>query len=121
MMKLADNPISIIETSPILEDSEIFVESVLKCKVLIWEVGLIVKSSAYAPSIPLEIRGMPYGVLHNEVIELDGNLEVEQLETIPKPSVEIAPFSLNILPRVKNLPEHIEREIIAARIKSDSA
>ena len=100
-----------IETSPVSDDAEIDIMSVVTCKVRIWKVGYLVKSQYYAESIDLEIRDFTYGVLKGEVIEV---LEIEaedRNENVKRPTEGIAPFSYKYLPRVKNIGNELKEEI----------
>jgi hypothetical protein len=77
VMKIGDQPLSIIENSSITKYSKVLFDLIITLKVRVWDVGILIKSSAYSSSVPLVIRGIPYGVLDNRVIEVDEILKEE--------------------------------------------
>ncbi len=94
-------------TTSFLKKNELNFDSIITIKVRKWDVGIIVKTKYYSPSVPLVIRGIVYSLLAYEAVELMEIVQEEKFETIEKPTKKIQPFCCRVLPALKNIPDDI--------------
>src|SRR6185436_9934442 len=92
-IKIGNQPVSITDSASATKYAKALSGSVITLKVNSWNVGILVESRYYSPEIQLAKRGIPYGVLQSQVIEIEEILKEENHELIPKPKEEILPFS----------------------------
>lgn len=111
-MRVADEELRICEPGPHLEDADPCIDEVVVGRVRLWDVGYVVSTSHYSPEIRLPLRRGSFGVVSGRVLEV-----VEALEGVephgfrraastllPRPTLDVPPFSIWFEPRSSSLP-----------------
>jgi hypothetical protein len=115
-LQVAEEPLTVVDG-----DGEDLSPSVLHrviCRGRRWRVGLVIETKSYAPSVELALRAGAFGVVENDVYEVESAEEVSG-GPVPRPTRTIPPFCSWFEPAVAGLPAELVRAIRGASITVD--
>jgi hypothetical protein len=116
----------VCEHGPHLEDAAPRIDEHIAARARVWDVGRVVSTGHYPPSITLALRRGAFGVSAATVLEVTevGAVEISPLSRrtasapLPRPTTDVPAFSVCFEPRVTNLPEAASAAIRALSIVS---
>ena len=117
-VRVGDDPFGLAETSPVFQDAALPLSARVTGRLRRWSVGLVVATSAYAPSVELALRRGAFGVLASTVVEVL-SAEAAPGDELLRPTMEVPPFCSWVRPRVGNLEDPVQRAIFALSLTVD--